>query len=110
MAVVSAFRKQPDHPPNKIAAMPNTKTAKKRLRQNIAQRLRNRSVKRAVRTQCRKVREAIKAGDLEQAQAEFRAAAKRLDRAGARKIIHQNAAARAKSRLSAKIKVLKATS
>jgi small subunit ribosomal protein S20 len=87
--------------------MPNTKSAEKRLRQNIAHRLRNRSIKRAIRTQCRKVREAVEAGNVELAQAEFRLTAKKLDRAGARNIIHRNAAARTKSRLSAKIKALK---
>jgi len=87
--------------------MPTIKSAKKRLRQNIARRERNRSIKRAVRTQCRKVREAVKAGDAETAEAEFRLAAKRLDRAGARNIIHRNAVARTKSRLSAKVKAIK---
>ncbi|MHC4399817.1 MAG: 30S ribosomal protein S20 [Planctomycetota bacterium] len=87
--------------------MPNTTSAKKRLRQNAARRDRNRSMKRAVRTQCRKVREAIRDGDVDRAEAEFRLAAKRLDRAGARNIIHRNAAARVKSRLSAKIKAIK---
>ena len=87
--------------------MPNANSAKKRLRQNVARRERNRSVKRAVRTQCRKVREAVRVGDVELAETEFRLAAKRLDRAGARNVIHQNAAARAKSNLSAKIKALK---
>jgi len=87
--------------------MPNTRSAKKRLRQNIVRRDRNRSIKRAVRTQCRKVRDAVAAGDVQLAETEFRLAAKKLDRAGARNIIHKNAAARAKSRLSAKIKALK---
>jgi len=87
--------------------MPNTVSAKKRLRQNIARRQRNRSIKRAIRTQCRKVREAVEAGDAETAEVEFRLATKKLDRAGARNIIHRNAAARTKSRLSAKIKALK---
>ncbi|MFC1596661.1 30S ribosomal protein S20 [Planctomycetota bacterium] len=87
--------------------MPNTKTAKKRLRQNIVQRLRNRSIKRALRSQCRKVREAVDAQDPDRAETEFRLAAKRLDRAGAKNIIHRNAAARMKSRLSARIKALK---
>jgi len=87
--------------------MPNTRSAKKRLRQNLVRRARNRSVKRSVRTQCRKVREAVAAGDLEAAQTEFRLAAKKLDRAGAKNVIHCNAAARTKSRLSAKIKALK---
>jgi small subunit ribosomal protein S20 len=87
--------------------MPNTRSAKKRLRQNLVRRARNRSIKRSVRTQCRKVREAVAAGDLETAQNEFRVAAKKLDRAGAKNVIHSNAAARTKSRLSAKIKALK---
>jgi len=86
--------------------MPTSKSAKKRLRQNVSHRERNRSLKQAVRTQCRKVREAIEAGDAEKAQTEFRLATKKLDRAGAKNIIHRNATARTKSRLSAKIKAL----
>ena len=87
--------------------MPNTKSAEKRLRQNVDRRTKNRSIRSDVRTQCRKVREAIKAADIEKAETEFRLAAKKLDRAGARNIIHRNAAARLKSRMSAKIKALK---
>ena len=87
--------------------MPNTRSAEKRLRQNTVRRAQNRSIKRAVRTQCRKVREAVVAGDAERAETEFRLAAKRLDQAGAKNIIHRNAAARIKSRLSAKIKAIK---
>lgn len=88
--------------------MPTTKSAKKQLRKSIARRLHNRSVKHAVRTLCRKVRVAVAEGDLERAEKEFRLAAKHLDRAGARHIIHRNAAARTKSRLSATIKAAKA--
>ena len=87
--------------------MPNTRTAQKRLRQNEVHRARNRSIKRAVRTRCRKGGEAITAGDVQRAEAEFRLAAKHLDRAGAKNILHRNAAARIKSRLSAKIKAVK---
>ena len=87
--------------------MPNSKSAEKRLRQNLARRAQNRSVKRDVRTQIRKVREAIRAGDVEVAQTEFQLAAKKLDRACARNIIHRNAAARLKSRLSSGIKAVK---
>lgn len=87
--------------------MPNTKSAKKQLRQDEELRARNRSFRSDLRTQCKKVREAIKAADLGQAEIEFRVAVKKLDRAGARRIIHRNAAARLKSRMSAKIKALK---
>ncbi len=87
--------------------MPNSKSATKRLRQNVTRRGQNRSFKGDVRTQCRRVREAVQAGDAEKAEAEFRLATKKLDRAGGRNIIHRNAVARTKSRLSARIKALK---
>ncbi len=83
--------------------MPNIKSAKKRLRQNEKRRLHNRAIKRTVRTQCRKVREAVAAGNLTVAEAEIRKAAELLDRAAAKRIIHPNASARTKSRLSAAI-------
>lgn len=88
--------------------MPNTKSAAKQLRQATARREQNRSAKRELRTLCKKVREAVGAGDVAAAETGFRLAAKKLDRAGARKVIHVNAAARTKSRLSLAIKNLKA--
>ena len=87
--------------------MPNTNSAKKRLRQNTAQRDRNRAIKSAVRSQMKRVREAVKAGEVDKAEEEFRLAAKKLDRAGARNIIHRNATARYKSRLQGLIKKAK---
>jgi small subunit ribosomal protein S20 len=85
----------------------HTKSAKKRLRQSIERRAKNRAVKSAIKTQVRKVREAIMAGDLARADAEFRFAATKLDRAGAKRVIHPNAAARTKSRLSHLMKAAK---
>jgi small subunit ribosomal protein S20 len=87
--------------------MPQIKSSKKRLRQSIERRERNRSIKRALRTQCRKVSEAAGAGDVAKAESELRLAAQKLDRAAAHKIIHRNAAARTKSRLSARVKAAK---
>ena len=87
--------------------MPNIKSAAKRLKQNIGRRVRNRAVKSTLRTQYRKVAEAVKAGNVEAAETELRNAAKLFDKAGARRVIHPNAAARKKSRLSAKVKGLK---
>jgi len=87
--------------------MPNTKSAAKRLRQNVHRRAQNRAVKSTFRSQCRKVVEAVGAEDLPQAEAALREAARLLDRAGARRVIHPNAAARKKSRLSAKVKAMK---
>ncbi len=79
--------------------MPNSPSAKKRLRQDAVKRDRNRAIKSVLRKRIRSVREAVAAGDLEKAEADFRIAAKQLDRAGARRVIHQNAASRTKSRL-----------
>ncbi|MCH2118181.1 MAG: 30S ribosomal protein S20 [Pirellulales bacterium] len=87
--------------------MPNSNSAKKRMRQNVTRRDQNRSIKSAVRTQIRKVRAAVATGEVEVSEVEFRAVAKKLDRAAARNVIHANAAARTKSRLSKAIKNLK---
>jgi small subunit ribosomal protein S20 len=87
--------------------MPNIKSAKKRLKQSLVRRERNRATKRAIKTESKKVVEAVAAGNVELAETELRAAAKQVDQAAAKKMIHRNAAARTKSRLSARVKKLK---
>jgi small subunit ribosomal protein S20 len=87
--------------------MPNTKSAKKRLRQSEVRRQRNKSVKSSLRSQIRKVREAVAAGEIETAEREFVQAARKLDRAGGRYIIHRNTASRMKSRLQKLIRKAK---
>jgi small subunit ribosomal protein S20 len=87
--------------------MPNTKSAKKRLRQTEVRRERNKSVKSALRSQLRKIREAVEAGDVGKAESELQVATKRLDRAGQKNVIHKNKAARTKSRLQKMIKKAK---
>ena len=87
--------------------MPNIKSAKKRMKQDVIRREKNRHVKRSLKTQCRKVREAVAVGDVPTAETQLRQAAKLLDRAGAHKVIHRNAAGRTKARLSAAIKAIK---
>jgi small subunit ribosomal protein S20 len=87
--------------------MPHSVSSKKRHRQNLKRRAHNRSVRSMLKTLLRKVRAAAAAGDVETAEKDFRLAAKKLDQAGARKIIHANTASRLKSRLSARIKAAK---
>jgi small subunit ribosomal protein S20 len=87
--------------------MPNTKSAEKRLRQDILRRDANRSRKRAIRTQCKKVLAAVAAGDAASAEAELQSAAKMLDQAASRHVVHRNASARVKSRLSVRVRALK---
>jgi small subunit ribosomal protein S20 len=87
--------------------MPNTASAKKRLRQNVVRRDKNRSIKTTLRTLTKKVREGVAAKDVEKSTADFGLLVKKLDRAASTNIIHPNAAARTKSRLSKAIKAIK---
>ena len=88
--------------------MPNTKSAKKRLRQSLERRARNRAVKSSLKTHIKKVLTAVDEGaDAAPTGDEFRTAAKKLDQAAAKGVIHRNKAARLKSRLSARLKAAK---
>ncbi len=73
--------------------MPNTPSAKKRLRQDAKKRLRNMAAKTRIKTETKK---ALSGGEVTSA---FSA----IDRAAAKGIIHRNAAARKKSRLAKKV-------
>jgi small subunit ribosomal protein S20 len=78
------------------------------MRQDAVRRARNRSTKAGLRSQLRKVREAITAKDSDKSKSEFQTLVSKLDRAAAQNIIHPNRAARTKSRVSTAIKGLKA--
>ena len=80
--------------------MPSSKSAKKRLKQNEARRARNRARKSALRTQVKKFRAAVEAGDAEAARGLYNFTAKALDQAASRHVIHKNTASRTKSRLA----------
>ncbi|UCC47688.1 MAG: 30S ribosomal protein S20 [Gemmatimonadota bacterium] len=86
--------------------MPNTKSAVKRLRQNERRRLRNKAGRSRLRTALKRVRAA---SDPEQASEMYRAAARLLDRAARRGLIHRNQAARSKGRLAAHVRRLGGT-
>ena len=60
-----------------------------------------------MKTQLRKVHEAVEGDDADARDGAFQTAVSSLDRAAAKNIIHRNAAARLKSRLSAKVKAAK---
>lgn len=83
--------------------MPNVKSAEKRMRTNAIRAERNRMFRSRMRTALKKVRGAT---DADTAGAAFKEAASLLDRAARKRIIHPNRAARAKSRLSARIATL----
>lgn len=80
--------------------MPNTPSAIKRLRQSQKRRLRNRVAKKIIKTYSKRAVSGAAAGQFEQAEADFRLATAKLDRAGIRRILHPNTANRRKSKLS----------
>ena len=88
--------------------MPTTKSGKKRHRQSLERRAKNRATKSSIKTQVKKIRAAVQAADLAKADSEFRVVAKKLDRAAAKRVIHPNSAARTKSRLQQLMKTAKA--
>ncbi|MBJ8346829.1 30S ribosomal protein S20 [Antrihabitans sp. YC2-6] len=80
--------------------MANIKSQVKRIRTNEASRLRNQSVKSALRTSIRSFREAASAGDKEKAGVALLAAGRKLDKAASKGVIHSNQAANKKSALA----------
>ena len=80
--------------------MANIKSQIKRNRQNEKRSERNKTVRTALKTSTKKVRLAIGAGDAEAATAQQREAARALDKAVAKGIVHKRTAARRKSRLA----------
>ena len=86
--------------------MANIKSQIKRIRTNEAARLRNKSVKSALKTAVRRVRTAVHAGDKATAQAELVTASRRLDKAVSKGVIHANQAANRKSALAHQVNAL----
>ncbi|HKW41520.1 MAG TPA: 30S ribosomal protein S20 [Gemmatimonadales bacterium] len=83
--------------------MPRIESAKKAMRQGRTRHERNRAQQSALRTALKRVRAAATA---KQAGDAYRAAARLLDRAARKNLIHPNNAARHKSRLAAVIRKL----
>jgi len=86
--------------------MPNIKSAKKRMVQDAKRRIENRGRRSRLRTQLRKLEEAIAAGDKATAAAEWKTAQTMLDRTAQRGVIHPNQAARKKARLAKRLNAL----
>jgi|688.fasta_scaffold151699_3 small subunit ribosomal protein S20 len=84
--------------------MPHSASAKKRHRQNLRNRERNRAIKSDLKKKIRGVLSAISSGDVAGAKEEFRGMAKATDRAASSGTIHRNRAARIKSRISTRVK------
>jgi small subunit ribosomal protein S20 len=78
----------------------NIKSQIKRNKQNLVRHERNKSVKTSLKTAVRKFREAADAGDKDAAITAARDAARKLDKAVSKGVIHKNQAANRKSAIA----------
>ncbi len=88
--------------------MAHSLSAKKRVRQNARRKTLNRSRRSQVKTQIKHFEAVLSSGDVTKAGEQFRATAKKLDKAGTTSTMHKKTAARKKSRLAKKLNALKA--
>jgi small subunit ribosomal protein S20 len=84
----------------------NIKSQIKRIRTNEAARLRNKSVKSALKTSIRRFREAADTGNRDAALTALRDASRRLDKAVSKGVIHANQAANKKSAMAQRANAL----
>jgi len=88
--------------------MAHSNSAKKRIRQNVKHRARNRWRKREIHDALRDYRESILHETVEQAEAKLQGLYKLLDKTASTPAMHKNTASRTKSRLAAKLNAKKA--
>ena len=84
--------------------MPIKEAAKKYMRVTERKTARNKIVKGTFKGAIKKTREAVKAGDTDEAQKWLKTAIKSLDKASQKKVLKKNTAARKKSRLNTLVK------
>jgi len=84
-------------------------SAVKRVRQNEKKRIRNRSDRTRLRTQIKKLRDAMEQNNLDDAQKMVPETVSLIDVMVKKGVIHTNAGNRYKSRLSRKLQTLKAS-
>lgn len=82
--------------------MPNHKSAEKRVRQSEKRRVINRGHRSKVRTYIKKVRAALDSGKSDEIQSVLPEAISVIDKSVQKGVMHKNAAARFKSRLTLK--------
>ena len=80
--------------------MANIKQQQKRVKTNEKRRVRNMAVRSAVKTEIRKFRELVAAGEKDKAEEQLRVASRKLDKAVTKGVYHRNSAANKKSRMA----------
>jgi len=82
--------------------------AKKRAKQNVANRTINRARKSRVKTQVKHFEAALDAGDVEAATEQLRLVSQKLDKTASTSTMHKKTASRKKSRLAKQLNKMKA--
>jgi small subunit ribosomal protein S20 len=70
------------------------------MRQSVKRRRHNRVTKKVIKTLSKRTFTSLAAKDFDKAAADIKAAASKIDKAGARRVLHPNTAARRKSKLA----------
>jgi small subunit ribosomal protein S20 len=70
------------------------------MRKSTKRRMHNRVAKKVIKTLSKKTLASLAAKDFDKAAADLKAASAKIDKAGARRVLHPNTAARRKSRLA----------
>ncbi|MEN2740855.1 30S ribosomal protein S20 [Microbacterium sp. X-17] len=86
--------------------MANIKSQIKRNKTNELARERNKAVKSELKTEVRRTREAVAAGDKAAAEAALAKATRKLDKAVSKGVIHENQAANRKSAIAKQVAAL----
>lgn len=86
--------------------MAHSLSAKKRIRQSIKRRARNRARKETIKIQIKEFTAALGGSDVNKAKEEFRKTVQRLDKVAAKHTIHKNAASRKRSRLARRLNAM----
>lgn len=81
-------------------------SAEKRHRQSLEQRQRNRGLRSRLRSSIKRLRQAVEAGDAQQARDLLPPTLRQIDATAQRDVIHRNTAARYKSRLTRAVAAL----
>ena len=88
--------------------MAHSLQAKKRAKQNVANRTINRARKSRVKTQIKHFEEALGTGDVETATEQLRLVSQKLDKTASTSTMHKKTASRKKSRLAKQLNKVKA--
>ena len=89
--------------------MAHSLSAKKRIRQSLKRRARNRARKEQIKTDVKSFLNVLGTGDVKKASEALNKVVSRMDRVATKHTIHKNAASRKRSRLAKRLNVMIAT-